>query len=149
MTGPLRNGIEHYCGPSGELLAIVVRADCDVDGVHFVTGDDATLQLGIMRHESGHRVVPHVHHPVPRMVEVTQETLYVRRGRLRLDLYTAQCVFAGDCELRSGDVVLLVSGGHGFEMLEPTEMVEVKQGPYVGNRDKTRFDPAARAKPGM
>jgi hypothetical protein len=33
----------------------------------------------------------------------------------------------------------LASGGHGFEALEELEMVEVKQGPYVGDKDKTRF----------
>ena len=41
--------------------------------------------------------------------------------------------------LQGGDVILLAEGGHGFEMLEDSEMVEVKQGPYAGDGDKTRF----------
>ena len=41
--------------------------------------------------------------------------------------------------LRPGDVVLLGHGGHGFSMLEPSEMIEVKQGPYAGEQDKERF----------
>ena len=41
--------------------------------------------------------------------------------------------------LNKNDVILLSSGGHGFEMLEPSEMIEVKQGPYAGEQDKTRF----------
>ena len=43
-------------------------------------------------------------------------------------------------ELESGDVILLASGGHGFVCLEETEMYEVKQGPYAGEMDKTRFE---------
>jgi hypothetical protein len=43
--------------------------------------------------------------------------------------------------LESGDVILLSNGGHGFEVLEEVEMIEVKQGPYCGDEDKTRFNP--------
>ena len=49
----------------------------------------------------------------------------------------------GGCFLLPGDVVLLAHGGHGFTMLEPSEMIEVKQGPYAGEQDKERFAPAA------
>ena len=42
--------------------------------------------------------------------------------------------------LRTGDVILLASGGHGFEVLEELEMYEIKQGPYIGEDDKTRFE---------
>ena len=48
--------------------------------------------------------------------------------------------------LNKGDVILLVNGGHGFEMLEKTEMIEVKQGPYIDGKDKTRFDPVIKKK---
>ena len=44
--------------------------------------------------------------------------------------------------LGPGDVILLISGGHGFEVLEELNMVEVKQGPYAGETDKTRFTAA-------
>ena len=40
-------------------------------------------------------------------------------------------------ELTSGDVLFLCSGGHGFKILESTEMIEVKQGPY-SNREKDK-----------
>ena len=32
------------------------------------------------------------------------------------------------------------SGGHGFTMIENSEIIEVK-GPYSGEQDKTRFEP--------
>lgn len=135
-------GIERFSDTSNQLLAVVVRADCRVEGIHFVTDEEATQQLGVMRHLAGHQVVPHVHHSVPRTVELTQETLFIRSGRVRLDLYTAEQDYLTSCELKAGDVVLLVSGGHGLEVLEDADIVEVKQGPFVGDRDKTRFNPA-------
>lgn len=42
--------------------------------------------------------------------------------------------------LTVGDVILLADGGHGFEALEDLEIIEIKQGPFAGNCDKTRFD---------
>ena len=51
-------------------------------------------------------------------------------------------VYLATRTLKTGDVILLVSGGHDFEMLEDTDMVEVKQGPYSGVEDKARFEPA-------
>ncbi len=42
--------------------------------------------------------------------------------------------------LCSGDIILLSKGGHGFEVLEDIEMIEVKQGPYSGDKDKTKFN---------
>lgn len=133
-------GVQRLADEAGRILAIVLRANCEVRGVHFVTDDEASQQLGVMRHAAGHQVIPHVHHSVPRTVELTQETLFIRSGRVRLDLYTDKQDYLTSCELESGDVVLLVYGGHGLEVLEDAEIVEVKQGPFVGDRDKTRFD---------
>jgi mannose-6-phosphate isomerase-like protein (cupin superfamily) len=92
-----------------------------------------------MRHPEGHSIQPHVHKKVERSVEYTQEVLLIRSGRLTVNFYTEEKDFLFDRELRAGDVILLVKGGHGFEMLEEVEMYEVKQGPYVGEHDKERF----------
>ncbi len=35
--------------------------------------------------------------------------------------------------------MVMVGGAHGFEMLEDTVMVEVKQGPYMGTQEKRYF----------
>jgi len=58
-----------------------------------------------------------------------------------VDFYTDKQIYIESRELNTGDVILLMTGGHGFEMLEETEMIEVKQGPYAGDQDKTRFIP--------
>jgi hypothetical protein len=92
-----------------------------------------------MRHPAGHVIEPHVHNPVPRAVYFTREALFVRRGRLRVDFYTDAGEYFESRELGSGDVILLIAGGHGFEVLEEIEMIEVKQGPYGGDTDKRRI----------
>ena len=96
-------------------------------------------QLAFMRHPTGKLIEPHVHNPVPRQVQFTQETLFIRKGKLRVDFYDPERQYLESRILRAGDVILLIQGGHGFEVLEEIEMIEVKQGPYVGEEDKTRF----------
>jgi mannose-6-phosphate isomerase-like protein (cupin superfamily) len=123
----------------GMLAAIVLRADYDQPGIHFFTADELSQQLAFMRHPTGKLIEPHVHNPVPREVQLTQEVLFIRKGRLRVDFYNSQQRYLESRILGPGDVILLIQGGHGFEVLEEVEMVEVKQGPYVGEHDKTRF----------
>jgi len=83
--------------------------------------------------------MPHVHNLVPREIKYTQEVLFVRRGKVKVDFYSKHKQHIGSRILSQGDVILLASGGHGFEMLEETEMIEVKQGPYLGVDDKEHF----------
>jgi len=123
----------------GTVLAIILRNGTMEPGIHFFTPGDYSQQLGCMRHPAGHVIDPHVHNPVPRAVHFTHEALFLRRGRLRVDFYTESKTYLESRILGAGDVILLVAGGHGFEALEEIEMVEVKQGPYVGDADKTRF----------
>ncbi len=92
-----------------------------------------------MEHAAGKLIAPHVHNPVPREVHYTQEVLFIRKGLLRVDFYDHQQCYLRSRILEAGDVILLIEGGHGFEVLEDVEMIEVKQGPYAGDQDKTRF----------
>ena len=93
-----------------------------------------------MEHPAGKLIAPHVHNPVPREVQYTQEVLLIRKGRLRVDFYDRRQTYLSSRILEGGDVILLIEGGHGFEVLEDVEMIEVKQGPYAGEQDKTRFE---------
>ena len=127
----------------GRLIAIIIYADYRSEGIRFFTPDELSQQLAYMNRKAGHRIDPHVHNPVKREVANTQEVLLVRRGRLRVDLFDDDRNYLESAVLQTGDVLLLASGGHGFEMLEDTEMIEVKQGPYLGEMDKTRFDPVS------
>lgn len=125
------------------LLAYVVRADAKAASTSFFTGDDASFQAGFVVYQAGGSVVPHVHLPIVRAVSGTSELLLVRQGRCIVDFYGEDRAFVGSRELRTGDLVLAVAGGHGFRMLEDTVLFEVKQGPYSGGAEKERFDPPA------
>ncbi len=127
----------------GTELAIIIRRSLRQDGIEFFTPGSYSQQVGYMNRPAGYVIPPHVHNPVTREVHFTNEVLFVRSGRVRVDFYSQQQQFLENTVLETGDVILLVQGGHGFEMLEATEMVEVKQGPYAGDRDKTVFQPAA------
>lgn len=122
------------------LLAIIVSRNFDKPGIHFFTPNELSQQLAYMRHPVGKQILPHVHNPVPREVQYTQEVLILKRGKLRVDFYDDQQNYLESRVLEGGDVILLATGGHGFEVLEEVEMFEVKQGPYVGEEDKTRFE---------
>jgi mannose-6-phosphate isomerase-like protein (cupin superfamily) len=123
-----------------QLLAVIVTRDFHEPGIHFFTPDEFSQQLAFMRHPAGKVIDPHVHNPVHRSVQYTQEVLFVKSGKLRVDFYDGDRVYLESRILQSGDVILLAAGGHGFEVLEEVEMIEVKQGPYAGDKDKTRFD---------
>lgn len=122
-----------------ELLALIVRRDFATPGISFFTSSDLSQQLAFMRHPAGKLISPHVHNAVPREVVYTQEVLFLRRGRLRVDFYDQERTYLYSRVLEGGDVILLIKGGHGFEVLQEVEMFEVKQGPYAGDHDKTRF----------
>lgn len=122
-----------------QLLAVIISHQYDQPGVHFFTPNELSQQLAYMRHPVGKVIQPHVHNPVPREVVYTQEVLFIRRGKLRVDFYNNQQEYLESRILQSDDIILLVTGGHGFQVLEEVEMIEVKQGPYMGEQDKTRF----------
>ena len=123
----------------GQLLAIIIWHQFNKPGIHFFTPDELSQQLAYMRHPTVKIIEPHVHNPVVREVQYTQEALFIKKGKLRIDFYNNQQEYLESRILEAGDVILLVTGGHGFEVLEEIEMIEVKQGPYVGEQDKTRF----------
>ena len=122
-------------------LALIVRRDFHCDGIEFFTPGTYSQQLGYMNRPAGHVIPPHVHNSVRREVQYTKEVLLIRSGRVRVDFYSEAQEYLLSTVLVAGDVILLAFGGHGFEMLEPTEIIEVKQGPYCGDQDKTRFEP--------
>lgn len=124
----------------GILLAIIVSRNFHKKGIHFFTPGELSQQLAYMCHPAGKIIPPHVHNPVLRQVQYTQEVLLIKQGKLRVDFYNDNRQYLESRLLESGDVILLVRGGHGFEVLEEVEMIEVKQGPYVGEQDKTRFE---------
>jgi hypothetical protein len=123
----------------GRVLAFVVRADAEPSKTTFVTSPDMNFQAGLVVHPAGHTIPRHRHPPNRREVVGTAEALLMRRGRCKVDFYDAGAVAVASRELVAGDVLILLSGGHGFEMVEDTVMMEIKQGPYIAARDKEQF----------
>jgi hypothetical protein len=121
------------------ILAIVIPHDFSKPGIHFFTPHEFSQQLAYMSHPAGKIIDPHIHNVVSREVGLTQEVLFIKKGKLRVDFYSENREYLQSRILESGDTILLVAGGHGFEVLEPVEMIEVKQGPYLGESDKTVF----------
>ena len=122
-------------------LAIIIRSSFKKEGIEFFTDDLSSQQLGYMNRPKGYIIPPHRHNVVMREVHLTQEVLFIKSGQVRVDFYDDEQTYLQSRMLFAGDVILLANGGHGFEMIEPSEIIEVKQGPYCGERDKVRFDP--------
>lgn len=123
----------------GESIAFIISSRFHQSGINFITPHDFPQQLAYISHSTGKIIQPHVHNSIPREVNRTQEVLFIRKGKLRVDFYSSQQEYLESCIVESGDVVFLVDGGHGFEILEDIEMIEVKQGPYFGEQERTRF----------
>lgn len=125
----------------GNIICHIIRRDYQPQMTEFFTPENYSQQLGIIKYPRNGTIKPHYHNKLTREVHFTQEVLVVRKGRVKVNLFDIDLNFITDVVLSQGDVILLASGGHGFEMLEDTEMLEIKQGPYngVGN-DKTHFN---------
>lgn len=120
-------------------LALIVSYKFNEPGIHFFTPTNFSQQLAYMNHPAGKVIQPHIHNPIPREVLYTQEVLLIKKGKLRVDFYNNKQEYLESRILEAGDIILLIESGHGFEVLEDLEMIEIKQGPFVGEQDKTRF----------
>jgi len=129
--------VEH----EGRVMALVIRKGVDVEGPRFFTPPEYAMQLGVMVHEAGSEIRPHVHKPAERTIRETHEMVRVDYGRVDVDFYTESGEKLKTLRLGEGDTVLFVSGGHGFRFPEKTKMTEIKQGPYAGpDADKEILD---------
>ena len=116
----------------GKVIALILRRDYDVDGVNFITSKDEPIQLGVLKHQCGTRIKPHVHRNQPRTITEVQEVLHIEYGRVEAEFYESNGKKVGNTILHSGDTIQFLCGGHGFNILEDSKIIEVKQGPYYG-----------------
>lgn len=124
-----------------KVLAVIIPTAYEADGIQFFTPGHFSQQLGYMKRPEGYTIPPHRHNLIPREVVLTQEVLFIKSGKVRVDFYDDDQTYLQSAVLNKGDVILLSAGGHGFEMMEESEIIEVKQGPYCGEEDKVRFEP--------
>lgn len=129
-----------------KILSIIIRSEFKREGIEFFTPPDFSQQLGYMNRPKGYSINPHKHIASDRTIQLTQEVLVLKRGKVRIDFFNDNGDFVESIILYSGDVILLASGGHGMEMLEDSEMIEIKQGPYQQEKDKVMLSPNAAYK---
>ncbi len=142
----VNEAVERIYDGDRNLLALIVRGSFDKPGITFFTEPDFSQQLAYMHHPAGKRIDAHLHRPLLRSVTYTQETLIIKRGKLRVEFFDDRQAYLSSRTLAAGDVILLIRGGHGFEVLEDLVMIEVKQGPYTGDQDKVLFNGIVRSK---
>ena len=140
MLRPQISGLDEV-RQKDRLLGVVIRAGFSIEKTTFITPESSPQQVGLLKFSREETIRPHIHNCVPREVSRTQEVLVVSSGRVRIDFYDEDLMFADRRVVEQGDVVFLCTGGHGFYFLEDTSIIEIKNGPYVGASDNTKFDP--------
>jgi len=130
--------VEHICW-NGQPLVYIIRAQLLPDKTTFLTPPEFKQQVGFIVYPSGGEVARHLHRQLVRHLVGTSEVLVVQKGCCLIDIYNDERDLVTTRELHPGDVMLMVSGGHGFRMLEDTVFLEIKQGPYTGVEEKERF----------
>ena len=124
----------------GETLALILRARFDNEGVNFVTTEDNPLQVGVLKHPQGFSIKPHIHRASHKIINSIQEVLHIEYGRVGVNFYDSEGEQIKSAVINMGDTILLITGGHGFDILEDSKIIEVKQGPYEGmEKDKERL----------
>ena len=123
------------------VLGLIIPAAYEPNRSQFITPDSYKQQIGFIVYPQKGKIIPHFHHEQERNILGMSEVLLVRRGHCWVDFYWKDKSLLCSRELKTGDVLVLVSGGHGFRMIEDTVFLEIKQGPYVGEQEKERFHP--------
>ncbi len=130
--------IEH----DGKIISIIHRDEDWKKGLDFITPNELFIQVGTWWYDKGKKLASHIHNDFDRPGGRTMESVYVRRGSMRVLLYTEDRSFLRDFVLREGDLAVFAYGGHGYEILEDgTQIIESKNGPFVDvETDKTKFE---------
>jgi hypothetical protein len=123
----------------GQPLAYIIRTEMNPEKTTFLTPPEFNLQVGFVVYPAVGEITRHVHRPLERHIVGTSEVLIVKKGLCQIDIYNDDRELVATRELRAGDTMLMVEGGHGFRMLEDTVFLEIKQGPYSGLDEKVRF----------
>jgi mannose-6-phosphate isomerase-like protein (cupin superfamily) len=131
--------IEYIKTRNNILATIIIRRDYQPDATTFITSPELAQQVGFVVYPAGGVIKRHIHKTVDRQNISSSEALILREGRLEMDIYDQDKSLLATRELQAGDFVLMVSGGHGFRVIEPVVLLEIKLGPYAGAADKELF----------
>jgi hypothetical protein len=126
----------------GQRLAMLIPDHAWQEGLAFYSEDDDYIQVGTWGYDAGKELLAHVHNAIERTVIRTQEVLYIRRGKIQAKIYDLDGCFVEEIMAQAGDTLILLNSGHGYTILEDgTQVLEVKNGPYLGAQaDRTRIE---------
>ena len=124
-----------------KLYALIIKETYQKEkGISFFTGNEANQQIGFMNHPKNYFIKPHKHQKRETKIFITSEVIILQKGKLRVDFYDTKKKYLHSIVMKKNQIIMLVHGAHGFKALEPVKMLEIKQGPFVGNKDKIKFD---------
>ncbi len=124
-----------------KLYALIIKETYQKKkGISFFTENNANQQIGYMSHPKNYFIKPHKHQKRETKIFITSEVIILQKGKLRVDFYDTKKKYLFSVVLKKNQIIMLVHGGHGFKVLEPVKMLEIKQGPYANDKDKVKFD---------
>tara|TARA_B110000444_G_C18837382_1_gene596807 strand:+ start:1522 stop:1914 length:393 start_codon:yes stop_codon:yes gene_type:complete len=124
---------------NNNLLAIVIKDNSSTKEKDFHTDHSSEFQIASFNLQKDEVIQRHYHEKQERKVFTTNEVIVLQSGKMTLTLYDLNLNKVEDITLEGGDMVALFDGGHEIRIDEQTKFIEVKQGPYDEEKDKTRF----------
>lgn len=128
----------NFIGDKENPYAIIIpnNYSFENDSIKFLTNWDSSQQIGVMHRISGDSIKPHKHNSIQRVITRTQEVLIIKSGRCKISIFDTEDIFITDVLASAGDIIFLAMGGHGIHVIEDVSIIEIKQGPYLGQDDK-------------
>lgn len=119
----------------------ITAQEWEKGGLNFFSNDEEFIQVGTWGYDNGKHLLAHEHNTVPRQTAITQETLYIKQGKIKATIYNLNREKVVQWIAHAGDIVILMRGGHSYDILaDNTQVLEIKNGPYPGaEKDRTRF----------
>jgi len=130
----------NYITYKKETLAIIIKSDyLKKKGINFFTNKKLTQQVAFMSHPKNYIIKPHFHKKIERKINSTTEVLIIINGLLKINFYSRNKKLLFSKLAKKNDIVILLTGGHGFKIIKNCKFIEVKQGPDNSKRDKIKF----------
>jgi len=113
---------------------IAIRIKKFKNGIMPLTDPHEPLQLVIHKRSSGEYTKAHTHALKRRITEKLQECLVVINGKIKIDFYTPDKKYFKSIHLSSGEAIIFMNGGHGVHILKDSEIIEIKNGPFIEDK---------------
>jgi len=125
-----------------KIIAIILRSGDFPEGLNFHNSNDDFVIVSTWNYPKGRKSSTHSHRIAERTTNLTQEMIYLKKGKVRAKFYSEDDKLLKEVILNEGDLIIILAGGHGFETLEDnTQVIEARNGPYLGiEKDKRNLD---------